>query len=131
MRTAYLDASAVVKLVFAERESDALRATLADADLWISSAILEVEVRCAVRRAGREDLLAQADATLDRIGLIEPGPEHRRRAGEAFDPPQRALDALHLATALRLPGRGIAFLTYDEAQALAAEAAGLDVLTPV
>lgn len=53
-----------------------------------------------------------------------------RRAGEAFDPPQRALEAIHLATLIGLGLDTAVLLTYDAHQAAAAGEAGLEVRSP-
>jgi len=45
-------------------------------------------------------------------------------------PPQRALDALHLGTALDLRLQGLVLVTYDERQAEGGRAAGPDVVVP-
>lgn len=54
-----------------------------------------------------------------------------RRAGEPFDPPQRALDAIHLATLIDLALDTAVLVTYDRGQAAAGRAAGLEVCSPV
>ena len=52
---------------------------------------------------------------------------HRLAAG---GPSLHALDAVHVASALRLAPEIEAFVTYDDRQADAARAAGLDVVAP-
>ena len=42
----------------------------------------------------------------------------------------RSLDAIHVATALSLSVPDLAFITYDDRQATAARACGLDVRQP-
>lgn len=54
----------------------------------------------------------------------------RRLALQAFSPPQRALDALHLAAALDLGLDSLTFISYDAKQCQAAKAAGLNYLSP-
>ena len=128
---AYIDASAAAKLVRAERESDAISEQLASMPLRYSSEILAVELHGALHRLERPELLRLADPLLAAIELIPFDARVRARACAGFDPPQRALDAVHLASALLIPEPGVIFITYDDRQAIAAEAAGLRVLTPV
>lgn len=75
-------------------------------------------------------LLERVGTVLAGLDLVPYTPEIRARAGGAFDPPQRALDAIHLATALSLSIDGLALVSYDRDQVRAAEAAGLPTLTP-
>lgn len=128
---AYIDASAAVKLVRGERESAAVAEAMADMPLRYSSEILAVELHGALHRLERPELLRLADPLLAAIELIPFDARVRARACAGFDPPQRALDAVHLASALLIPEPGVMFVTYDDRQAIAAEAAGLRVLTPV
>ncbi len=130
-RPAYLDTSAAVKLVRRERSSAGLVEHLLDASSRMSSELLAVELRAAAQHLGRPELLDLADEVLATLDLIPAGAAIRARAGAIFDPPQRALDAIHLATALSIPTDRLDFVTYDDRQALAAEAAGLTVVTPV
>ena len=130
-RPSYLDTSAAVKLVRRERSSAGLVEHLLAAPLRMSSELLAVELRCAVRHLERPELLELVDEVLSALDLIPLGAAIHARAATAFDPPQRALDAIHLATALSVPTDDLDFVTYDDRQALAAEAAGLTVVTPV
>lgn len=127
---AYLDASAAVKLLVPEPETPALRTALAPMAATVSSELLEVELRCVARRRGAPDLLGRVDRLLETIDLLPYAPAVRTRAGEPFAPPQRALDAIHLASALQLSIDGLVVLTYDHEQADAAAAMGLAVGAP-
>ncbi|MEN3282307.1 MAG: uncharacterized protein V7607_3447 [Solirubrobacteraceae bacterium] len=125
---AYLDASAFVKLVLPERESDALAAAI---DVWelASSALLEVEsVLAARRREPSEE--ATARELLRGVELIDLRPDIRRVAANVPDPSLRSLDAVHLATALSLRDHLGAFFVYDKKLAAAAQAHGLPVTVP-
>ena len=124
----YLDTSAAVKLVVDERESAALGAWLERADHWVSSEILEVELRCAVRRT--RGPAQRLEATLDAVELVRFAPAIRQRAGQPFDPPQRALDAIHLATAQTFALRALILVSYDQRQLEAARVLGLQTATP-
>ena len=125
---AYLDASAFVKLVLDEPESQALDVALDDWR-WTSSALLEVEATLTVRRrdAGRLDALR---ALLGAVRMIDIDAAVRRAAGDLPDPSLRSLDAIHLATALSLGDRCSAFFAYDERLIAAARAHGLTVTVP-
>jgi hypothetical protein len=132
MMTIYLDSAAVVKLVHAEPQSQALRDWLAErADIgWLSSVLLEVEsFRALARRS--PDAIARLHLVLDLIELVDLDPRIRILAQAIAPATVRSLDAVHLATALRVRGQLTSFVTYDKRLADAAAAAGLTVDTPV
>jgi uncharacterized protein len=120
----YADASALVKLVREEVESDALRAYFEGADL-VSSELVLTEIPRAVRRAVAQDPALPLDLLalrpLDRALLAG--------AGALAEPALRALDAIHVASAVDLDPIQ-AFVTYDERQAAAARLAGLRTMAP-
>ena len=124
----YLDSSALVKLVIPERESRSLRAELPSWPSHASSVIAEVEVHRAALRAG--GAARDADAVLDRISRLAIDDALRQVAQSVGSRHLRALDAIHLATALSLGGDLGAFCCYDRRLAADAEAAGLTVLSP-
>jgi predicted nucleic acid-binding protein len=131
----YLDASALVKLVRAERETEALRAFLANADP-ISSELALTEVPRAIRRASALDpllalkpLLARAGELLDAVALLPLDHALLAAAGALDEPALRALDAIHLAAAIDLSPID-AFVSYDERQSAAARLAGLRTVAP-
>jgi predicted nucleic acid-binding protein len=126
---AYLDASAAVKLLVAEAESDALAARLNETALWISAEILDVELGCFVHRRAAA-VLVDRSRLLSKFDLLALTPAVRERAAAPFMPPQRALDAIHLATALHVGIADMAFVSYDRQQLAAAEAGGLACLSP-
>ncbi len=135
MTVFYADASALVKLVREEAESDALRAYLADADL-ISSELALTEIPRAVRRAVAKDptlplgpLLERAGELIDALALRPLDRPLLAAAGALAEPALRALDAIHVASAIDLDPIE-AFVTYDERQAAAARLAGLRTLAP-
>jgi len=131
----YADASALVKLVRDEPESDALRAFLAGADL-VSSELVLTEVPRAIRRAAAHDarlaldvLMARAADIVDAVALLPLDRPLLLAAGAFAEPAFRALDAIHIAAAVDLsPLDG--FVSYDERQAAAARLAGLRTLSP-
>lgn len=127
----YLDASALLKLVVAEPESEALAAAL---DRWpdrVSASIVRVEVHRALRRAARPDSThRQAQALIDGLALIRLDEPVITRAASLKDRQLRALDAIHVASALSIGDDPDAFVTYDARLARAAAAEGLTVLHP-
>ena len=125
----YLDASAALKLVVAEPESQALAEYLAGGHRRVSSRVLDVEVTRAVRRL-RPDAEDQAHALLTALELLELNLEVTTRASVIEPGSLRSLDAIHLASALSLGSELDAFVTYDTRQADAARAAGLEVVAP-
>ncbi len=126
----YLDSSAFVKLVVPEPESAALACDLAGRTIALSAEILEVEALRAAARAG-SSAAARARAGLAALALVPMSPEIRRSAAELQPPGLRALDAIHLATALALGADVDAVLTYDNRLAAAAADAGFRVEAPV
>ena len=126
MRSLYLDASAITKLVISEGETPALQGRIRSRQI-ISSRVAVVEVAKAVARANPA---ADVQPILARLAFVELEAELARIAGGTGDPSLRALDAIHVASAVRLGPEVEAFLTYDDRQALAARTAGLSVESP-
>ena len=131
----YADTSALVKLVGDEPESDALRAFLADADI-VSSELVLTEVPRAIRRAAAADprlaqdiLIDHAGQTLDAVALLPLDRALLLAAGALSEPALRALDAIHVASAVDV-GPLDGFVTYDERQAAAVRLAGLRTVSP-
>lgn len=131
----YLDASALVKLVRTESETSALRVFLADADL-LSSELALTEVPRAIRRAAANDpelapalLMNRAEELLDAVALLPVDRALLAAAGALDEPVLRALDAIHLASAIDLSPLD-AFVSYDERQGAAARLAGLRTVSP-
>jgi predicted nucleic acid-binding protein len=131
----YTDASALVKLVRDEPESDALREFLAGADL-VSSELVLTEVPRSIRRAAAHDprlmlevLMPRAGEALDAVGLLPLDRALLLAAGAFAEPALRALDAIHVAAAVELSPVD-AFVSYDERQAAAARLAGLRTMSP-
>ena len=133
MSGCYLDASAIVKLATAEPESVALRAWLHGRSPLVTSRISSVEVARAVGRKGGgsaargraavREALASVDVTELDAGIAD-------LAAELGPPTLRAMDAIHLASALVLEGEVEIVVTYDARLADAARAAGLQVAAP-
>ena len=128
---AYLDASAIVKLVVVEPESDALVQALARWPDRVSSALARVEVHRALWRARASRAVhARADAVLTALVLVRPDESVLAQAAAFRDPQLRTLDAVHLATALTLGDDPDAFITYDARLARAAGRLRLPVQHP-
>jgi uncharacterized protein len=127
----YLDSAAVVKLVHAEAESQALRDWLSErAETgWVSSVLAEIETFRALARHSPA-AISRLPAVLDLIDLIGLDAGIRLRAQAVIPPSVRSLDAIHLATAEHVGRRLTAFVTYDKRLADAARAAGLPVSGP-
>jgi uncharacterized protein len=127
---AYVDASALVKLFKSERETAAFRGALADWPVQVASEIIRVEAVCTARRLGGADVLRRAGATLERISLIPLTPEIIELATDAHTPPLRAMDAIHLATALTMRDDLGAMFVYDSDLLAAATVHRLNPLAP-
>lgn len=126
----YLDSSAIVKLVVAERETEALSAYIGSAEL-VTSDIAEVEVpRASFLQTGSVETLAHAYAVLRRFTLIALDDDLRDEAARARPPELRTLDAIHLVSALRIRERTDAIVIYDRRLGTAAKAARLRVAAP-
>jgi predicted nucleic acid-binding protein len=128
----YLDSAAIVKLVHAESESQALRDWLDErAEVgWTSSFLAEIESSRALARYAPEAVVRLAPV-LDLVDLVELDAGIRIVAQTVKPVTVRSLDAMHLATALRIRPRLTSFVTYDKRLADAARAAGLTVDVPV
>jgi predicted nucleic acid-binding protein len=131
----YADASALVKLLREERESAALRAFLDGVDL-ISSELVLAEIPRAVRRAAAGDpslvldpMLERAAELIEALALRPLDTALLLSAGALAESALRTLDAIHLASAVRLTPID-AFVTYDERQAAVARMAGLRTISP-
>ncbi len=123
----YLDASALVKLVIEERESRALLGAVEGSERT-SSAVAGVEVRLAARRSGIARAEEIAEEVLDTVAPIRLTDDLARRAGRLDS--LRALDAIHLASALSIESSVEGFVAYDRRLRRAAADAGLAVVTP-
>jgi predicted nucleic acid-binding protein len=125
----YLDTSALGRVLLQEPDAPAVLRELTRFDQRVASRLLRVELcRIALRR-GR---LSEADQLLTGVALI-PIDDSLLAAAETVQPATVAtLDAVHLATALRLAGAGHldAVMTYDKQLAHGARAHGLSVVAP-
>lgn len=127
---AYLDTSAVVKLLMRERETTALRRELRRWPRRASSSLLRVELLRAVKRAGLPRLSAPARQRLAAVSLIRLDDALLDRAGDLDPASLRSLDAIHLASALSLGGDLGVIVTYDDRMLQGAAALGLATASP-
>ena len=124
----YVDTSAAMKLLVEESESDVLARAVDDErpDL-VSSLLVETELRRAAQRAPAltQDRVTQL---LGAISLYELPHSLFVEAGLLPGAGLRSLDALHLASAIRLGVDRV--VTYDRRMAQAAHDLGIPVLAP-
>lgn len=124
---AYIDTSALLRLVFTDNDTPALAAVLTEWPDVVSSEVLQVEARRAGKREGRE---VDVEALLAGVTLLPLTAEIRERAGTIGTGLLRALDAIHLATVEALgPRLGLA-LSYDRRQLDDGLLEGLPMLAP-
>lgn len=126
---AYLDASALVKLVASESESHALAAFLGEMEHRASSRVSVVELSRAAARHGRRAVVG-VEAVLEALEFIELDAGLAFAAAAVGPSSLRSLDAIHLASAQAVAGSLGAFVTYDARLAQAAASLGLPVVTP-
>lgn len=126
----YIDTSALVKLVVAEAETDALRSWVdAESPTLVSSDLARAELLRAVRRTAA-DRVVQARTVLDSITLVALATATFEAAGRLDPVIVPTLDAVHLAAALELGDDLVGIVTYDERLAVAARTNGIPVVTP-
>ncbi len=129
-RLAYLDTSALVKLVVREEETDALRAEIDQRPSLVASRLARLEARRAVARKPVEGAAATLADVLGVMTWIDITVAILDQAAEVAPPALRSVDAIHLATALSLADADVDVITYDERLADAARAHGLTVVQP-
>jgi len=126
--SAYLDASAIVKLVVREPESEALHRWYVEAQRLLTSRIGVVEtLRASARRPFDP---AHRARILTDLEVLELSAEIAAVAASLGGPALRTLDAIHIATAMALGPDLDAFVTYDDRLAEAARNLGLPVVRP-
>jgi uncharacterized protein len=129
MSTVYVDTSALARVLLENPDKQVIGHSLTAFDRKVASRLLGVELR----RVGlRRDLASRAETLLADVSLL-PIDEQTLAVAETLTPSSvGTLDAIHLATALRLAaeGRLDALMTYDKRLAQGAEEHGLAVLAP-
>ncbi len=125
---AYLDASALVKLILDEPDARPMRHWYIEHERVATSRIGIIETHRAVhRKSSDQDHL---DTVLRSVLVVELDPDIAARAHDIGPTTLRTLDAIHVATALALGGDLGAFVTYDDRLADAARQIGLPVVRP-
>jgi predicted nucleic acid-binding protein len=133
---AYLDGSAVVKLFLEEVGSSQMHELWRSAVPTATSELTVVELACALAAASRSRRLEGevASSVVDgsyvseRVDLVAADMTVVRAAARlGIDHGIRALDALHVASALVLAGAEPTLVSWDERQRRAAAAEGLPV----
>jgi len=138
MTVAYLDSSALVKLVIQERGSHDVALLWDGADAVITSRVAHPEVRAALaaaHRGGRLDASAHRRAKAEweefhpALRMVELTSRLERQAADLAE--QHALsgfDAVHLASALTLTGLPVIAATWDARLLRAAQSLSLRTL---
>ena len=129
MRTAYLDTSFLVAILFDETDASVLRRTLLRFDRVFSSDLLTAEALSAATREGLE--IAPVMASLDAVALVLPHRSLDREIAEVLGHGYlRGADTWHLACALYLADSAraeVAFLSRDAAQRRVARRLGFAI----
>ena len=129
MNTVYVDTSAIGRVLLEEPDKLTIKNALDTFDRVTASNLLRVELR----RVGlRRELLDRANILLTDISLIPMDDQILTTAGTLTPPAVGTLDAIHLATAIRLSRAGEldALMTYDKQLAAGAKEHGITVLSP-
>jgi uncharacterized protein len=125
----YIDTSALGRSLLEEPEKTAIEHALDRFERSVSSSLLRTELR---RLGFRRDMLDRVDVLLAGISLIKIDDEILAEAETITPATVATLDAIHLATAVRLTDAGKldALMTYDKQLADGARAHGITVLSP-
>ena len=128
---AYVETSALLKLLLPEPEGNELSLELGRWPDWVTSELTTVECRRALtRERANASVRARADYLLARCVLVRIDTPVLRFAEHIGPHDLRSLDAIHLATALSCGDYPDAFVTYDDRLAAAARTLKLNVLQP-
>ena len=127
----YLDSSALLKLLFEESESAALALWISEqaGEPMVSSELARVEVIRAARRLD-PDVVPAARVLMSQLDLIPLTSGVIDEAAGVGEPLLRALDAIHLASALSIQAHLTALVAYDNRLVTAAKAAGIESIQP-
>jgi predicted nucleic acid-binding protein len=125
---AYIDASALAKLILDESGSAEMRHWYVESERVVSSRVGVVETRRAVGRKDHDS--AHLETILRSVDVLEFDAAIARSAAAVAPAGLKTLDAIHLASALALAGEVDAFVTYNDRLAEAARAIGLPVVRP-
>lgn len=129
-RLIYADSSALVKLIIDEPESAALERHLNGMPVLATSQIALVEVSRASGLANpSEEVRNEVEKLLASCMLVAVTGQLLRAARKLASAAVRTLDAIHLASALRIEADEL--LAYDARLLAAARNQGLEVATPL
>lgn len=118
----YLDTSAAAKALIDEADSEIVRRMFAEDTQFVSSKLLAVELHAV---ADRQFIASDAvQELLDRVALVSLDDSLLDDA-ISMHSRLRTLDALHLATAVRLKGAISSIITFDKELAEAASRNGI------
>jgi uncharacterized protein len=125
----YVDTSALGRLLLDEAGKQEIESTLEAFARRVSSSLLRIELR---RLGLRHDMPERVDSLLAGILLIPLGWRIITTAETLTPSAVATLDAIHLATAVRLSQAGEldALMTYDKQLAAGAQEHGIAVLSP-
>ena len=135
MASLYVETSALLKCYVSESESesDGCQSILDGHSHWITSrititeAVITLRKRLSTTEFAIASKLFQSDVNV--FDVVEFDAELSFRASEvAVSNSLATLDAIHLASALRIKGPQVTFLTYDKRLANCAKKSGLRVL---
>lgn len=129
MKTVYVDTSALARVLLDEPDRQAIQRDLAKFAQRVASRLLRVELR---RVGMRRELLDRANTLVADVSLM-PIDNWVLDVTETLTPSTvGTLDAIHLATAIRLSKEtGLdALMTYDKQLAAGAQEHGIAVLSP-
>lgn len=130
MTLAYMDTSALFKLVVEEHESAHLESWLeANRSHLITSSLSFTELPRAARRAARATL-PDAYAILKKCAIVNLDRSLFEYAARIDPPLLRSLDALHLSAAIHLGSQLDVFVSYDDRLLEAARHAGFQTASP-
>lgn len=125
---AYVDTSALAKLVLDEPGSLAMAHWHVESERIVTSRVGVVEMRRVAARHAHD--VAHLEVVLRSVETFELDASVAKMAATVGPAALRTLDAIHLATALTLAPGLDAFVTYDDRLADAARALGLPVIRP-
>lgn len=125
---AYVDASALAKLILEEAGSLEMRRWYIESERVVTSRVGVVETRRAVARQAHDP--AHLEVILRSVETIEFDVAVARTASAIGPATLKTLDAIHLASAAAMVPELDAFVTYDDRLADAARALGLPVIRP-
>ncbi len=130
MTVAYVDASALAKLVLREPESDAFSQAISGADVVVTSTVGRIEFERAVRRSDIPDAEDRIDGALAGVDVIPIHVAISAAAASTRPPELCTLDAIHLATMRALERDIDVAYIYDGRLFAAAVEYGVPVAAP-